>query len=73
MFQKYQGISDGCEVNLSKWKVEEFYIEQREVFQLSGKENYVCKMKKELYGLKQAPRERNSILDRYLQQQGFKK
>jgi hypothetical protein len=52
---------------------EEVYIEQPEGFQLSEKENYVCRLKKALYGLKQAPRAWYSRLDRYLQQQGFKK
>jgi hypothetical protein len=33
----------------------------------------VCRLKKPLYGLKQAPRAWYSRLDRYLQQQGFKK
>jgi hypothetical protein len=36
-------------------------------------ENYVCRLKKALYGLKQVPRAWYSRLDRYLQQQGFKK
>ena len=35
---------------------EEFYIEQTEGFQLTDKENYICRLKKPLYGLKQAPR-----------------
>lgn len=35
--------------------------------------NLVCKLKKDLYGLKQAPRAWYSRLDKYLQQQGFKK
>jgi hypothetical protein len=33
----------------------------------------VCKLKAALYGLKQAPRAWYSILDKYLQQEGFKK
>jgi hypothetical protein len=52
---------------------EEVYIEQPKGFQLSENENYVCKLKKALYGLKQAPRAWYSRLDRYLQQQGFRK
>jgi hypothetical protein len=40
---------------------------------LSENENYVCRLKKALYGLKQAPRAWYSRLDRYLQQQGFRK
>jgi hypothetical protein len=51
----------------------EVYIEQPEGFHLSEKENHVCRLKKALYGLKQVPRAWYSLLDRYLQQQGFKK
>jgi hypothetical protein len=40
---------------------------------LSGKKDYVFKLKKVLYGIKQYPRVCYSRLDKYLQQQGFKK
>jgi hypothetical protein len=49
---------------------EEVYIEQPEGFQLSEKENYVCRLKKALYGLKQAPRAWYSRLDRYYNNKG---
>jgi hypothetical protein len=52
---------------------EEVYIEQPEGFQLSENIDYVCKLKKALYGLKQASRAWYSILDKYLQQEGFRK
>jgi hypothetical protein len=52
---------------------EEVYIEQPEGFLLSEDEEYVCRLKKALYGLKQAPRAWYSRLDKYLQQQGFKR
>jgi hypothetical protein len=52
---------------------EEVYIEQLEGFQLSENIDYVCKLKKALYGLKQAPRPWYSRLDKYLQQEGFRK
>jgi hypothetical protein len=52
---------------------EEVYIEQPKRFQLSEKQNYVCRLKNALYGLKQAPRAWYSKLDRYLQQEGFRK
>jgi hypothetical protein len=40
---------------------------------LSENTDYVCKLKKALYGLKQAPRAWYSRLDKYLQQEGFRK
>jgi hypothetical protein len=52
---------------------EEVYIEQPEGFQLSKNTNYVCKLKKALYGLKHAPRAWYSILDKYIQHEGFRK
>ena len=36
---------------------EEIYMQQREGFEVKGKENLVCKLKKSLYRLKQAPRQ----------------
>ena len=47
---------------------EDVYIEQPEGFLLSGKRDYVCKLKKALYGLKQAPRAWFSRLDNYIKQ-----
>ena len=35
---------------------EEIYMQQPEGFEVKGKEDLVCKLKKSLYGLKQAPR-----------------
>jgi hypothetical protein len=52
---------------------EEVYIEQLEGFQLSENTDYVCKLNKAFYGLKQAPRAWYSRLDKYLQQEGFRK
>ena len=34
----------------------EIYIEQPKDFEIKGKENLVCRLKKNFYGLKQAPR-----------------
>lgn len=34
---------------------EEIYMEQPEGFEIKGKKNLVCRLKKSLYGLKQAP------------------
>ena len=36
---------------------EEIYVAQPQGFEVKGKENLVCKLKKSLYGLKQAPRQ----------------
>jgi hypothetical protein len=58
---------------LNGYLEEEVYIEQPEGFLLSENEDYVCRLKKALYGLKQAPRAWYSRLDKYLQQQGFKR
>ena len=52
---------------------EEVYIKKLEGFQLTGKGEYVYKLKKALYGLKQAPRAWYARLDSYLQLQGFKR
>eukprot|EP00253_Pinus_taeda_P036705 PITA_36705 len=54
-------------------ELDEVYIEQLEGFVLIEKKYYVCKLNKVLYALKQAPRVWYARLDRYLQQQGFKK
>ena len=35
---------------------EEIYMQQPQGYEVKGKENLVCKLKKSLYGLKQAPR-----------------
>ena len=52
---------------------EEIYMEQPEGFVVSGKEDYVCKLKKSLYGLKQAPRQWYRKFYSVMKQQGFKK
>jgi hypothetical protein len=52
---------------------EKVCIEQPEGFQLSENADYVCKLKKALYDIKHAPRVWYSRLDRYLQQEGFRK
>ena len=33
------------------------YMEQPEGFKVDGKENFVCKLRKNLYGLNEAPRQ----------------
>ncbi|KAD4586666.1 hypothetical protein E3N88_24267 [Mikania micrantha] len=46
---------------------------QPEGFQISGKENMVCKLKKSLYGLKQAPRQWYLKFDNFMGRNGFKR
>jgi hypothetical protein len=38
---------------------EEIYMQQPQGYEVKGKENLVCRLKKNLYGLKQAPRKNN--------------
>ncbi|CAL5398813.1 unnamed protein product [Camellia sinensis] len=45
---------------------EEIYIEQPEGFEVKGKENLVCRLKKSLYGLKQAPRQWYKKFDSFM-------
>ena len=52
---------------------EEVYTEQPQGFEQSDHGDVVCRLKKALYGLKQAPRAWYARLDKYLQQQGFKR
>ena len=50
---------------------DEIYMKQPEGYVVSGKEEFVCKLKRGLYGLKQSPRIWNGTLDKFLQEQGF--
>ena len=50
---------------------EEIYMQQPEGYEVSGKKNLVCKLKKFLYGLKQAPRCWNRALKEFMVQAGF--
>ena len=50
---------------------EEIYMEQPEGFQVKGKENLVCRLKKSLYGLKQAPRQWYKKFDAFMLKHGF--
>ena len=52
---------------------EEIYIEQPPGYEVKGKENLVCKLKRSLYGLKQSPRCWNQRFTTYLQELGFEK
>jgi len=50
---------------------EEIYMQQPDGYQVSGKENLVCRLKKSLYRLKQAPRCWNRALNEFMMQAGF--
>ena len=50
---------------------EEIYMTQPDGFQVPGKENHVCKLKKSLYGLKQSPRQWYKRFDSYMVKLGY--
>ena len=51
---------------------EEIYMEQPEGYEVKGKKDMVCLLKKSLYGLKQSPRQWNKRFDGFMKQQGFR-
>jgi hypothetical protein len=50
---------------------EEIYMQQPHGYEVKGKENLVCRLKKSLYGLKKAPRQWYLNFDRFLTEQGY--
>jgi hypothetical protein len=50
---------------------EEIYMQQPQGYEVKGKENSVCKLKKSLYGLKKAPRQWYLNFDRFMTEQGY--
>ncbi|KAJ4730101.1 Retrovirus-related Pol polyprotein from transposon TNT 1-94 [Melia azedarach] len=50
---------------------DEIYMTQPDGFQVPGKEDYVCKLKKSLYGLKQSPRQWYKRFDSYMIEIGY--
>ncbi|GKV41577.1 hypothetical protein SLEP1_g49083 [Rubroshorea leprosula] len=50
---------------------EEIYMKQPEGFEVQGKKNLVCKLKKSLYGLKQAPRQWYRKFDSFMGEHKF--
>ena len=50
---------------------EEIYMTQPDGFQVPGKEDYVCKLKKSLYGLKQSPRQWYKRFDSFMIEIGY--
>ena len=52
---------------------EKINMQQLEGFEVKGKDNLVCKLKKSLYGLKQAPRQWYKKLDSFVMSHGYNK
>lgn len=52
---------------------EDIYMAQPEGFQIVGKEDWVCKLKRSLYGLKQAPRQWYLKFDNFMERTGYRK
>lgn len=50
---------------------EEIYMTQPDGFQVPGKEDYVCKLKKSLYGLKQSPKQWYKRFDSFMIEIGY--
>jgi hypothetical protein len=50
---------------------EEIYMQQPQGYEVKGKENLVCRLKKSLYGLKQAPRQWYLKFDRFMTEHGY--
>ena len=50
---------------------EEIYMQQPQGYEVKGKENLVCRLKKSLYGLKQAPRQWYLKFDKFITKQGY--
>ncbi len=51
---------------------EEIYMQQPEGYEVPGKEDHVCQLKKSIYGLKQSPRCWNKAFKEYLVSVGFR-
>jgi hypothetical protein len=50
---------------------EEVYMQQPQGYEVKGKENLVCRLKKSLYGLKKAPRQWYLKFDSFMTEQGY--
>jgi hypothetical protein len=46
-------------------------MQQPQGYEVKGKENLVCRLKKSLYGLKQAPRQWYLKFDKFMTEQGY--
>ncbi|KAM6575709.1 hypothetical protein CsatA_024036 [Cannabis sativa] len=52
---------------------EEIYMQQPEGFEVKGKEDLVCRLRKSLYGLKQAPRQWYKKFDSFMVDRSYKR
>ena len=52
---------------------EEIYIVQPQGFEVKGKENLVCRVKKKLNGLKKAPRQWHLKFDSFMHEHGYRR
>jgi hypothetical protein len=50
---------------------EEIYMQQPHGYEIKGKENFVCRLKKNLYGLKQDPRKWYLKFDKFMIEHGY--
>jgi hypothetical protein len=50
---------------------EEIYMQQPQGYEVKGKENLVCRLKKNLYGLKQSPMQWHLKFDRFMTEQRY--
>ena len=50
---------------------EDIYMQQPQGYEVKGKENLVCNLKKSLYVLKQAPRQWHLKFDKFTTEQGY--
>ena len=52
---------------------EEIYMQQPQGYEVKGKENLVCRLKKSLYGLKQDHRKWYLKIDKFMTEHGYRK
>ena len=50
---------------------EEIYMQQPKGYEVKGKDNLVCRLKKSLYGLKQAPRQWYLKFHKFMTKEGY--
>jgi hypothetical protein len=50
---------------------EEIYMQQPQGYEVKGKANLVCRLKKSLYGIKQSPKQWYLKFDRFMTEQGY--